>query len=136
MSEPEVPSKNPLPSKNPAGTVRRIKSYSAASGFVYQYHFHEVHPSRRGFHSGNEYTYLVSADRKSSFPVKIFVRRDAVEKWIARTGRALTGTEEYAAAKMRLFQAFDESEKLDSTPADLVVDDSNLGELLAQLDID
>ncbi|MFY9530001.1 MAG: hypothetical protein WBC04_21745 [Candidatus Acidiferrales bacterium] len=117
------------------GAVRRIKSYSAASGFVYQYQFQGVHPSRRGLSVGNEYVYLVSADRKTMFPLRIFVRRDAVERWGKQTGRSLTGTEEYAVAKMRLFQAFDEVENLGAAHPDLVVDDSNLSALLSQLDL-
>lgn len=115
--------------------VRRIKSYSAPSGHVYQYQFQDVHSSRRGFHTGNEYVYLVSEDRKTKFPVSIFVRRDAIERWQKRTGRALTGTEEYAVAKMRLFQAFDEIEDLAAARPDLVVDESNLETLLARLDL-
>jgi hypothetical protein len=116
-------------------TVRRIKSYSAASGYVYQYQFQDVKPSRRGLHAGNEYIYLVSADRKTMFPLRIFVRRDAVERWGKRAGRALTGTEEYAVAKMRLFRAFDEIEDLAAARPDLVVDESNLEPLLTQLDL-
>jgi hypothetical protein len=116
-------------------TVHRIKSYSAASGFVYQYRFHEVLPSRRGASPGNEYTYLISADRKTMFPLKIFVRRDAVERWEEQFERQLSGTEEYAAAKMRLFDAFDEIEILAASPPDLLVDDSNLDALLARLDL-
>jgi hypothetical protein len=115
--------------------VHRIKSYSAASGYVYQYRFHELLPSRRGKAPGNEYTYLVSADRKTMFPLKIFVRRDAVERWGKKFGRPLTGTEEYAVAKMRLFDAFDETDNLAASPPDLVVDDSNLDALLARLDL-
>ncbi len=116
-------------------TVRRIKSYSAASGYVYQYQFQDVQPSRRGLHAGNEFVYLVSADRKAMFPVRIFVRRDAIERWNRRTGRKLTGTEEYAVAKMRLFQAFDEIENFAAVRPDLVVDEFNLEALLAQLDL-
>jgi hypothetical protein len=115
--------------------VHRIKSYSAASGFVYQYRFDQILPSRRGTAPGNEYTYLVSADRKTMFPLKIFVRRDAVERWGKKFGRPLTGTEEYAVAKMRLFDAFDEIENLAAAPPDLLVDDSNLDSLLARLDL-
>jgi hypothetical protein len=115
--------------------VHRIKSYSAASGFVYQYHFVEVVPARRGSSFGNEYTYMVSRDRKTMFPVKIFVRRDAVDRWRRKTGRALTGTEEYAVAKMRLLQVFDEAEEVTASSPDLIVDESNLESLLTQLDI-
>jgi len=128
-------------------TVRRIKSYSAASGFVYQYQFQDVKPARRGSAAGNEYVYYVSADRKKMFPMRIFVARDAVERWSKQTGRTLTGTEEYAVAKIRLFQAFDEQEDLatpgPSNPAhgapqgkpDLLVDESNLSALLERLDL-
>jgi len=115
--------------------VRRIKSYSAASGYVYQYQFQEVRSSRRGLHAGNEYVYFVSADRKTMFPLPVFVRRDAVERWGRQAGRALSGTEEYGVAKMRLFQAFDELEELAAARPELIVDESNLSTLLAQLDL-
>jgi hypothetical protein len=115
--------------------AHRIKSYSAASGYVYQYSFHEVKATRRGFARGNEYIYMFSADRKTMAPLKIFVRRDAVESWSKKNGRALTGTEEYAAAKMRLFHAFDEAEQPIQPDANLVIDESNLEALLTELDI-
>lgn len=115
--------------------VRRVKSYSAATGYVYQYYFYEVQKTRHGFSSGTEYVYMVSVDRKKVFPLRIFVRADAVEKWSRAAGRPLSGTEEYAAAKMRLFQAFDEVEDLESRQPELVIDDSNLADLLAQLDL-
>jgi hypothetical protein len=115
--------------------VRRVKSYSAATGYVYQYYFFEVEKSRRGLSPGTEYVYMVSVDRQKVFPVRIFVRRDALEKWSAQSGQQLTGTEEYAVAKMRLFQAFDEIEGLAAKPLDLTVDSSNLETLLSQLDI-
>ena len=115
--------------------VRRVKSYSAATGYVYQYYFYEVEKARRGDASGTEYVYMVSLDRKKVFPVKIFVVKNALEKWSARTGQELTGTEEYAVAKMRLFQAFDEIEGLAAKTPELIVDDTNLDSLLSQLDL-
>ena len=116
-------------------TVRRVKSYSAATGYVYQYQFQKLRKSRRGFSLGTEYVYLVSLDRRPAFPLCIFIRRSAVEKWGQKVGRPMTGTEEYALAKMRLFQAFDEAENLASAQPELVVDESNLEALLAQLDL-
>jgi hypothetical protein len=114
-------------------TVRRIKSYSAASGYVYQYQFRDVHPARSG--DGNEYIYHVSADRKTMFPVRILVRRAAIAAWSKQTGRILTGTEEYAVAKMRLFQALDDVENFATARPDLVVDESKLAALLERLDL-
>ena len=116
-------------------TVRRIKSYSAATGYVYQYQFQDVRPATREEHGGNEYVYYVSADRKTMFPIRIFVQRSALEAWTTQTGRALTGTEEYAIAKMRLFQAFDEIEDFAASRPALAVDDSNVAELIARLDL-
>ena len=115
--------------------VRRVKSYSAATGSVYQYYFYAVEKARRGFSRGTEYVYRVSVDRRAVFPLRIFVRADAVERWSRKTGRELTSTEEYAIAKMRLFQAFDEVEELAAAPPELLVDDSNLETLLGQLDL-
>ena len=115
--------------------VRRVKSYSAATGYVYQYYFYEVAKSHRGAAEGTEYVYMVSVDRKHVFPVRIFVAKDAMKESTARTGRQLTGTEEYAVAKMRLFQAFDEMEGLAEKVSDLRVDASNLDSLLSQLDL-
>jgi guanylate kinase len=115
--------------------VRRIKSHSAATGYVYQYYFYEVEKKRRGRSQGTEYVYMVSVDRHHVFPVRIFVQLDALEEWSARTGQKLTGTEEYAVAKMRLFQAFDEIEAMEANASDLVVDGSNLETLLSQLDL-
>ncbi len=34
------------------GVARRIKSYSAATGYVYQYYFYEAEKRRRGLSSG------------------------------------------------------------------------------------
>ncbi len=113
--------------------VRRVKSYSGESGYVYQYYFHEIVKSQRGGQPGNEYVYMVSADRKTQFPLRIFVSRAAVDAWARTAGRELTGTEEYAAAKMRLFQAFDGLEDLATEAADLRVDESNLDTLLDKL---
>jgi len=115
--------------------VRRVKSYSAETGYVYQYYFYEVQKTRRGFAPGTEYVYMVSVDRKRAFPLRIFLRRDAEEKWSRKVGRSLSGTEEYAVAKMRLFQALDELDNVEAHPLDIVVDDSNLEALLAQLDL-
>jgi hypothetical protein len=116
-------------------TAHRIKSYSSETGYTYQYYFYEVNKGRRGFAAGNEYVFLVSVDRKTQFPLRVFVREDAVRKWGQQVGRALSGTEEYAAAKMRLFQAFDEVEGLAESRPDLQVDSANLDALLRKLDI-
>jgi hypothetical protein len=119
--------------------VRRVKSYSAADGYVYQYYFFESNRAQRDGRPGGEFTYMISADRRSAFPFKIFVRQSALDAWAKQNGRPLTSSEEYAVAKMRLFHAFDEG-SVQAPPEgqqarEVVVDESNLEDLLGRLGI-
>jgi hypothetical protein len=121
-------------------TVRRVKSYSAANGYVYQYCFYEVNRiSHQGSPAG-EFVYAISADRKTTFPLSILVLQPALESWAQTNGRPLSSGEEYAIAKMRLFQGFDDGEvpvtvEPAAGHAHLLVDGSNLEALLQQLHI-
>ncbi len=119
--------------------VRRVKTYSAANGYVYQYYFYEGNRAERDGKPGGEFSYAVSLDRQSAFHFKIFVHQSALEAWAKQNGRPLTSSEEYAVAKMRLLQAFDEGAVQPTTeeqPAgEVAVDDSNLEALLEQLGI-
>jgi hypothetical protein len=119
--------------------VRRIKTYSAGDGYVYQYYFYEGNRANRGGSPGGEFTYIISADRQANFPFKIFVQQAALEAWATQNGRPLTSSEEYAVAKMRLFQAFDEglvkAPASGQQPGEAYVDEINLEELLGQLGI-
>jgi len=78
---------------------------------------------------------MVSVDRRQVFPLRIFVKQSAVDKWGRSAGRTLSGTEEYAVAKLRLFQALDELEEIETKRPELIIDESNLENLLSQLDI-
>ena len=133
----------PRDSNNPRmarpDAVRRVKSYSAANGYVYQYCFYEVNRiSHQGSPAG-EFIYAISADRKTTFPLSILVLQAALESWAQTNGRTLSSSEEYAIAKMRLFQAFDEGEvpitAEGAQHSRLLVDESNLETLLEQLHI-
>ena len=119
--------------------VRRVKSYSAANGFVYQYLFFEVNRVTDENGATGEFLYAVTSDRKTTFGVRILVRQSVLQDWAGRNGRPLTSSEEYAVAKMRLFQGFDAGEVPPNTEADgaitLVVDGSNLEALLQALNI-
>ncbi len=119
--------------------VRRVKSYSAADGYVYQYYFFEGNRAQRNGSPGGEFTYAVSVDRRSVYPFKIFVLQSALDNWAKLNGRPLSSSEEYAVAKMRLFQAFDEGAVQapveGQPPREVVVDDANLEEMLGRLGI-
>jgi hypothetical protein len=119
--------------------VRRIKSYSATNGYVYQYYFYELNRVLVDGRAAGEFVYAISADRGTSFGLRIFVMQAALHAWAAANGRSLTGSEEYAVAKMRLFQAFDEGVVPLTAEAArevrLVVDESNLESMLRLLNI-
>jgi len=119
--------------------VRRIKSYSAADGYVYQYSFYELNRVLLDGAPAGEFIYAVSADRATSFGLRIFVMQSALEAWAQANGRALSSSEEFAVAKMRLFQGFDDGvvprTAEGAAELRLVVDESNLEELLRALNI-
>jgi hypothetical protein len=91
-----------------APAVRRLKSYSAQSGYVYQYFYEGQRPFRSGGESGTEFVFTVSADRKTSHPVSVLVADGALRAWEQAHAHPLSSTERYAVSKMALFQAFDE----------------------------
>jgi hypothetical protein len=95
-----------------APAVRRIKTFSAQSGYVYQYEYQGQRPAAGG-DPGIEFVFHLSADRKTWRPCSVFVLNEAVRAWEHAHARTLSVTEWYALAKMALFAAFDERE----TPA-------------------
>lgn len=121
------------------GAVRRVKSYSAANGYVYQYCFYEVNRIVEDGRPAGEFIYAVSADRKSMFGLRILVFQSALQAWALANGRPLTSSEEYAIAKIRLFRGFDEGEVPPTAesvaPLSLAVDESNLEAMLETLNI-
>ncbi len=119
-----------------APAVRRLKSYSAASGYVYQYFYDGRRPVERGRDAGVEYVFSVTADRKSWFPVSVFVSRSAVRQWEAAHGRTLKDTEWYAVAKMSLFQAFDERPAPEALHEEVRVRAVDVEDILERLGLD
>jgi hypothetical protein len=95
-----------------APPVRRIKSYSAQTGYVYQYSYEGQRPAT---HGGVEFAFLSSADRKSWHPVSVVVDQCPVVAWERAHGRTLSSNEWYALAKMSLCAAFDAR----ATPAEM-----------------
>lgn len=87
-----------------APETRRLKTYSAESGYVYQYYY----AGHRPFQEGVEYVFDVSADRKTFFPVSVFLPAASLEPWQRAHARELAANERYAIVKLCLFHAFDE----------------------------
>jgi hypothetical protein len=119
--------------------ARRVKSYSAANGCVYQYYFYEVNRVQYEWNAAVEFVYAISVDRSNAFPVHILVFETVLAAWAKANGRALTSSEEYAVAKMRLLLALDEGAVSHNATAGrseiFFVDGSNLELFLQQLNI-
>ena len=100
--------------------IRRMKTYSAHSGYVYQYYYE----GRRDLPSadpGVEFVFSISADAKNWKPANVHVSRAAISGWEQSHGRELSSTEQYAIAKMTLFQAFDERPQPSEVTAEINV---------------
>jgi hypothetical protein len=91
-----------------APSVRRMKSYSAQSGYVYQYYYDGHRTYDSGGDRGTEFVFSISHDRKAWHGSAVLVSDAAIRAWEQAHERQLSLTERYAVAKIALFQAFDE----------------------------
>lgn len=91
-------------------TLRRIKTYTGDTGYVYQYYFVGKRDALEDdpVAPAMEFVFDVTADRKTTFAVSVFLPPDAIASWADLRGRTLSEPEQYAAVKLRLMQAFDE----------------------------
>jgi len=122
----------------PDNTIRRLKTYTGAQGYVYQYYF----VGRRAALADDpaapaiEFVFDVTSDRKLTYAVSVFLPEKAAREWATRHGRSLTDAEQYAAAKMRLFGAFDELEDMKKEGRRLVIDAAVLEGTLGSLGVE
>lgn len=87
------------------------------------------------FSPGTEFLFEVSRDRKTAYPLTVFVRDDATRAWQRRHGRGLEPAETYAAAKMGMLRAFDALDDPERELSEVVVDAETIDALLMPLDI-
>jgi hypothetical protein len=116
---------------------RRMKTYTGAQGYVYQYYFVGKRAALASDANApaTEFIFDVTSDRKTTFAVSVFLPESAVRNWNTTHRRALTEAERYAAAKMRLFQAFDEVENMLAQGRRLLVTAEMLDEALSTLGV-
>ncbi len=118
--------------------VRRLKTYAGAQGYVYQYYFvgQRAALANDPEAPATEFVFDVTSDRKLTYAVSVFLPEVAVTAWASAHGRPLTESEEYAAAKLRLFRAFDEVEDVQARGRRLAIDAASLDEALSQLGLE
>jgi hypothetical protein len=118
--------------------IRRLKTYTGAQGYVYQYYFVGKRAALEGDPESpaTEFVFDVTSDRKLTFAVSVFLPQVVREAWGKAHGRPLNDAEQYAAVKMRLFHAFDELEDLKEHGRRLSLDAGLLEELLGSLGLE
>ncbi len=119
-------------------TVRRLKTYAGTQGYVYQYYFVGQRAALADDPEApaTEFVFDVTSDRKLTYAVSVFLPEKAVAEWAQAHARLLSDTEQYAAAKLRLFRAFDEVENMKTHGRRLVIDAALLEEALASLGVE
>jgi len=114
---------------------RRQKTYSAGSGYVYEYFYEGYRVSSRSGGLGAEHVFQVSPDRTNWFPVTVFLDDDAVGAWEREHERDLDGTERYAVVKLALFQAFDDRPSPPAMREEVRVRPVDVARFLEKLDL-
>ena len=119
-------------------TVRRMKTYSGAQGYVYEYYFVGKREALPGDSAvpATEFIFDVTSDRKLTYAVSVFLPEQPRQDWAQTHGRPLNDAEQYAAVKLRLFRAFDEMEDVKTNGRRLTIDSALLEEALASLGVD
>lgn len=119
-------------------TVRRLKTYTAETGYVYEYYFVGKRPALDDdpLAPATEYVFDISPDRKTTCAVSVFLPPQVVEVFAKSHGRTLSEPEQYAAAKLRLLQALDEISDMPGLGRRLTLDIETLAALLATVGID
>ena len=119
-------------------TIRRLKTYAGTQGYVYQYYFvgQRAALANDPEAPATEFVFDVTSDRTLTYAVSVFLPEKSVSAWATTHGRPLTDAEQYAAAKLRLFRAFDELEDLKTHGRRLVIDAVLLEKTLTSLGVE
>jgi hypothetical protein len=106
----------------------RPKTYSADSGYVYEYWFAGFRRIRRGGQEYLEYIFDVSGGRVKASPVAILLPLDSLSEWTARD-RDLSASERYGIAKLTLKRALDRFPNPRSLDAEVIPDRGEINEI-------
>lgn len=105
----------------------RQKTYSAQSGYVYQYFFEGQRATSRRGESGTEFLFSIASSRKPAMEAIVFLEDSLVP--------GLRATERYAVAKLSLLQAFDERSQPERMREEITPAREDVQRILATLDL-
>jgi len=126
--------KEPILSGAPA--TPRLKTYSAGSGYVYQYFYRGRRVVEVGSGGLVEYVFNLSADRGTFFPASVLLGNEALEGWQSERQRELSSAECFAIAKMALFRALDARAEPAGMKQSVRVTAADVRSILTALEID
>lgn len=112
----------------------RPRTYSADSGYVYQYTFAGFRERRAGGARDVEYVFEITTGRAPAFPLVILLTERDLRASIARD-RDLTASERYGVAKLALKRALDAFEHPAAIPPLLAPDADELAAIGEILDL-
>jgi hypothetical protein len=123
---------------SPNAPLRRLKTYTGAQGYVYQYYFVGKRPALPDDPESpaTEFVFDVTSDRKLTYAVSIFLPDSTLAHWSQTHGRRLSDAEQYAAVKLRLFRAFDELEDVKTHGRRLNISGELLEDALTSLGVE
>jgi hypothetical protein len=123
---------------SPNAPLRRLKTYTGAQGYVYQYYFVGKRPALPDDPESpaTEFVFDVTSDRKLTYAVSIFLPDATLGHWSQTHGRPLSDAEQYAAVKLRLFRAFDELEDVKGHGRRLTISGELLEDALTSLGVE
>jgi hypothetical protein len=105
-----------------APRLGRQKTYSAESGYVYQYVLAAFRQHRHAGEGVHDYSFEVSGGRGAPTAVSILLRASVLHQWETEHGRELSASERYAIAKVTLKRQLDASETPQSVPSKVAPD--------------
>ena len=112
------------------GGSARVKTYSASTGYVYEYRFAGMQ------HVHGTYEYLFARVTPKGPEILVRVGSHVIETWETLHGRELASSERYAAAKLALFRAMDEWPVPPAGVAIVTPDAAQVDEMLKSIGID
>jgi hypothetical protein len=123
---------------SPNPPLRRLKTYTGAQGYVYQYYFVGKRPALPDDPESpaTEFVFDVTSDRKLTYAVSIFLSDSTRAHWSQTHGRPLSDAEQYGAVKLRLFRAFDELEDVKTHGRRLNISGELLEDALTSLGVE
>jgi hypothetical protein len=122
------------PPLTPTASTGRPRTYSADSGYVYEYSFAGFRRIRRHGEACIEYVFEVSGARVQKSPVAVVLAEHRLREWVNRD-RDVTASERYGIAKLALKRALDRFPDPHSLSAEVAPDRQEVAGIADVLDL-